>query len=83
MGTTATSAQLDKVFGLLASDSAFRERLLGDPVGAMAEHGIQIDPSEVPAVRRLPSKEDASALSEAMKEKLAPQPCLILFAQIT
>lgn len=43
------------------SDPAFRRRLEADPVGVLAEQGIEISASDVPSEIRLPS---AAALEE-------------------
>lgn len=42
----------------LSSDNDFREHFLGDPAGALKGHGIDIDSSRIPPVRRLPSKQE-------------------------
>lgn len=66
--SNATSDQLDKVLDRLGSDDQFREKFLGDPVAALAEHGVQIDPADVPAVRSLPSKEALQAQRATIKQ---------------
>ena len=80
---TVTPAQLDKILDQLSSDHHFRERMLGDPAGVLAEHGIQIDPSEVPAVRHLPSTEMLARQRESIKGKIQDRVCLIFFVQTT
>lgn len=61
----------DTLLEKLATDDAFREHLLGDPVAALAAHGITLDPAHVPAVRSLPSKAGIAADHAALKEKLS------------
>ncbi|MES2264341.1 MAG: NHLP-related RiPP peptide [Pseudomonadota bacterium] len=66
-----SSNDLDTLLDKLATDDDFRERLLGDPVGALGSIGITIDPADVPAVRSLPSKASIAADSAALKGKLS------------
>ncbi|SFU93015.1 NHLP-related RiPP peptide [Pseudoduganella namucuonensis] len=68
--TTQPTDSLDTLLDYLASDEAFRERMLGDPVGALGSIGITLDPAQVPAVRSLPSKESIAADRDAIKQKL-------------
>lgn len=75
------STQLDSMLDRLSSDDAFREKMLGDPVAALAEHGFNVDPKEIPAVRRLPSKSDLVAQRASIKGPIADHVCLIFFAQ--
>ena len=75
-----TSAQIDQILGRLGSDDAFREKFLGDPVSAFAEHGVTVDPSEVPAVRALPSKSALQAQAAAIRAKADGKACLAFFA---
>jgi putative modified peptide len=65
----ATSEQLDKLLDRLGSDDQFREKFLGDPAGALAEQGVQIDPASVPAVRNLPTKQALQSDRAAIKAK--------------
>lgn len=65
--------QKEDVEGLLdrlGSDPDFREKLLGDPQAALAEHGIQVDPTKIPQVRALPSMQEFKANREAYRSKL-------------
>ena len=66
----ATSEQLDKLLDRLGSNDQFREKFLGDPAGALAEHGVQVDPASVPAVRCLPSKDALQTQRDAIKAKV-------------
>lgn len=74
-----TSAQLDQLLGRLGSDDAFREKFIGDPVSALAEHGVQVDQADVPAVRRLPPKETFRAQAEAIRAKADGKAGLMFF----
>lgn len=76
---TVSSEQLDKLMQRLATDAVFREHLLGDPVAALAEHGIEVDPATVPAVRRLPSMDAFASQRAAIKEKIDGKAGLALF----
>lgn len=74
-----TSEQLDQLLGRLGSDDAFREKFIGDPVAALAEHGVQVDPADVPAVRSLPSKETFRDQAEALRAKADGRVGLMFF----
>jgi putative modified peptide len=75
-----TSEQISQILGRLGSDDAYREKFLGDPIGAFAEHGVKVDPSEVPAVRTLPSKSALASQSAALLAKADGKSCLAFFA---
>lgn len=77
--TISNSEQLRIVLDKLASDDAFRDRLLGDPVGALSNLGIVLPPELVPAVRSLPSKEDIVADQDALHSKLESNDRMVLF----
>jgi putative modified peptide len=77
--TKHTSAELTKVLDKLAKDDAFRERMLGDPVGALGTLGISLDPSEVPAVRSLPSKDSISADQATLQSTAVNADTMIIF----
>ncbi len=70
MTTTLTQEHASTLLDKLANDDAFREQLLGDPVSAMASIGVKVDPATVPAVRRLPSKAEASANTDALQARV-------------
>ena len=74
-----TSEQLDQLLGRLGSDDAFREKFLGDPVGALAEHGVQVEQADVPAVRSLPSKATFRDQAEALRAKADGRAGLMFF----
>lgn len=75
-----TSSQLDQLFGRLGSDDAFREKFLGDPVSALAEHGVQVDAADVPAVRTLPSKQAFASQAQALRDKAGGKAGLMFLA---
>ena len=74
-----TPAQLDQLLGRLGTDDAFREKFLGDPVAALAEHGVHVDPTDVPAVRSLPSKDTFRTQAEALRAKADGKVGLMFF----
>lgn len=74
-----TVDQLTTMLNKLASDDGFRDRLLGDPVRALSALGITLDPSKVPAVRSLPSKDVAAADHAVLESAQAGQAHMILF----
>lgn len=76
---TVSSDTTRKILQLLASDDAFREKMLGDPVAALAEHGVEADPAQVPATRRLPSKQELQEGGDAISKKLEGNLGLIIF----
>jgi putative modified peptide len=53
----ATPQQMDEILHRLGTDDAFREHFLGNPVSALAQHGVTVDPKDVPHTRSLPSKD--------------------------
>lgn len=55
----------------LATDDAFREQMLGDPQSALAPYGLEIDMSQMPAVRKLPSKEEISAAKQDLASQIS------------
>jgi putative modified peptide len=82
-GNAVAATQLDPLLDRLSTDDAFREKILGDPAAGLAEYGFRVDPAEIPAVRRLPSKKDLVAQREEIKGGVADHVCLIFFAQAT
>lgn len=75
-----SSEQLDKLLSRLGTDDAFREKFIGDPVAALAEHGVHVDAADVPAVRSLPSKETFLAQADALRAKADGKVGLAFFA---
>jgi putative modified peptide len=76
---TVAGAQLDKILDRMQNDAAFREKLLGDPAGALAEHGVDVDPATIPAVRKLPSADSIAQQRDALKSKIDGRAGLALF----
>lgn len=74
-----TAAELSTVLDKLASDDQFREQLLGNPVKALGDLGITLDPAHVPAVRSLPSKDSIAADQSALHSKLASSDTMVIF----
>lgn len=58
-----SSDEVRKILHRLATDDDFREQMLGDPVSALKPYGVEVDPTQVPAVRTLPSKDQVGAIS--------------------
>lgn len=67
---TPSSETIGTIFDRLATDQEFREQMLGDPASALKPYGIDVDSQQVPAVRKLPSK-DALA---TVRSKLLADP---------
>jgi putative modified peptide len=61
---------MDRLMDKLSSDDGFRAQLMADPVHALDSLGIQIDPSHIPAIRNLPSKQAIALDRLAVKQKL-------------
>ena len=76
---TVAGAQLDKILDRLQNDPAFREKLLGNPAAALAEHGVDVDPSTIPTVRTLPPAGAIAGQRDALKAKLDGRAGLALF----
>jgi putative modified peptide len=76
---TVGGAELDKILDRMQNDAAFREKLLGNPAAALAEHGVDVDPSTIPAVRALPSADSIAAQRDALKAKVDGRAGLALF----
>lgn len=74
-----THDQADEFLDKLANDQQFREQFLGNPALVLATMGVKLDPSLVPSVRRLPSKEAIQASREAIKSKLVGTAGLPMF----
>lgn len=76
---TVAGVELDKILDRMQNDAAFREKLLGDPAGALAEHGVDVDPATIPAVRKLPSADSIAQQRDALKSKIDGRAGLALF----
>lgn len=75
----ATPQQIEAILDRLASDDAFREQMLGDPVAALKGYGLEVDPAQVPAVRKLPSKEDLASMREIARDRVGDKLGMIFF----
>ncbi|MEO5625716.1 MAG: NHLP-related RiPP peptide [Dokdonella sp.] len=64
---TPSAETVGTVFDRLTNDQDFREQMLGDPVSALKPYGIDVDPQQLPVVRKLPSKD---ALAQARSQIL-------------
>ncbi len=70
---------VDTLLDKLASDDQFREHFLGNPALVLHTLGVDVDPAQVPSVRRLPSREAIKSNREAIKSKLTGQLGLWIF----
>jgi len=73
-----TPSELSAVLEKLTEDD-FRERLLGDPVGALRDMGITLRQDQVPAVRSLPSKASIAAERQSLHSKLVANERMVPF----
>lgn len=56
--------KVGEILDRLSKDQDFREHFIGDPAGALKEHGIEVDPAKVPDVRKLPSKDQIAVIRD-------------------
>jgi putative modified peptide len=70
---------VDELLDKLSSDDQFREQFLGNPALVLHTMGVDVDASQVPAIRRLPSKESLKANRDAIKSKVAGKAGLVWF----
>ncbi len=75
----ATPQQIEAILDRLASDDAFREQMLGDPVTTLKGYGLEVDPAQVPAVRKLPSKQMLLSQKHAVREQVGDKLGLVIF----
>ena len=75
----ATPQQIEAILDRLASDDAFREQMLGDPVAALKGYGLEVDPVQVPAVRKLPSKSHLKTHRDDLRKKIGDQAGMFIF----
>ena len=73
------SHELSVVLSKLATDDDFRERLLSNPVAALAGLGITIDPALVPAQRTLPSKGSIVTDHSVLRKRLETTNNMVIF----
>lgn len=76
---TPSKETTSTLFDRLATDQNFREQMLGDPVSALKEHGIEIDAEDVPSVRKLPSKDALAAVKSQLLDDPAGRVGLFVF----
>ncbi|HEX5489526.1 MAG TPA: NHLP-related RiPP peptide [Rhodanobacteraceae bacterium] len=62
-----SSETVGRILDRLSQDHDFREHFIGDPAGALKPFGIEVDASKVPAVRRLPSKDEIAKVRDKAK----------------
>lgn len=74
---TIPPTTIDTILQRLASDDGFREGMLGDPVRTLGALGVEVDQSQVPAVRSLPSKQAIAEAHDVLKEKIADSSMLV------
>jgi len=77
--SSVTPEQLDEILNRLSTDDAYREHFLGNPVSALAQHGVEVHPDDVPAVRSLPSKESLVNDREAIKTQIGGNTAMMFF----
>ncbi len=70
---------VDALLDKLSSDDQFREQFLGNPALVLHTMGVDVDPAQVPVIRRLPSKESLKANRDAIKTKVAGKAGLVWF----
>jgi putative modified peptide len=73
-----TPEAVDQLLDKLSGDDEFREHFLGNPALALHSLGVTVDPAQVPAARKLPSKDAIKANRDAMKAKLDGKAGLII-----
>jgi putative modified peptide len=74
-----TPEQLDEILHRLSTDDSYREHFLGNPVSALAQHGVEVHPDDVPTVRSLPSKETLTNDREAIKSQIGNSASAMFF----
>lgn len=72
-------AALHKILDLLASSHEFREQMLGDPAAALKAHGVEIDASKIPAVRKLPPMHEVAAIHKEHFDDPMGKVCIAVF----
>lgn len=79
---TATPDTVSKILDRLSTDNDFREQLLGDPKTALAQYGLDVDASKLPATRSLPSKDEIKATHQELHSKIQSNLGLIMFLAV-
>jgi putative modified peptide len=68
---TISEAEALKFLERLATDDDFRDELARDPGGVLSDHGIELDPENVPDTVTLPPKTEIGEFVERQKRKKA------------
>ncbi|GEM_PF-3132005 len=71
--------EIERLLDKLATDDDFRAQLQSDPRAAFTSLGIDVDPSEMPAMKALPSKEQVAADRDALRTRLSGKAGLGIF----
>lgn len=75
-----SSDAVAKVLESLSTNQAFREQMLGDPVGALKAHGIEVNPADVPATRSLPSMAEVAKIHQQyLADPATDKSCIAVF----
>jgi hypothetical protein len=53
--------------------------MLGNPAAALKAHGIEVDPSQIPAVRKLPPMHEVAAVHKEHFEDPMGKVCISVF----
>ncbi len=77
-GATSNEA-IGRVLDQLSTDRDYREQMLGDPVSAFKAHGIDVDPANVPAVRKLPSMDEIAKARQELQADPMGRSCIMVF----
>ena len=59
---TPSNETVGKILDRLATDNDFREHFIGDPAAALKPYGVEVDPTKIPAVRKLPSRAEVARI---------------------
>jgi putative modified peptide len=70
---------LGKIIDRLASDDDFRDRLTKNPKATLAEYGLEVDESKLPAERTLAPKEEIAASRDELHGRVQNNLGLIMF----
>lgn len=76
---TPSPAALHEILDLLATSHEFREHMLGDPVSAFGAHGVEVDPQQVPAVRKLPPMQEVARIHKEHFDDPMDKVCVFIF----
>jgi len=73
-----SSEAIGEILDRLAEDDEFRELMLGDPRSALAPYGLDVDMTQAPSVRKLPSKEAIRAARKDLHDKVSNDQSLMI-----